>query len=309
MANIPDLREIIDPPSVVMQAAMNGELVMFVGSGISMLRGLPSWEGLAEAVLEDLRQSDLLNFSEIEQLKTLDPKKQLSIAELIARENDHSLDLTKHFPEEIEGGLIYKALIDIGCVCVTTNYDKLLDPRFREADNRSKKPSLEKRVCERSEFFPSLLDKPETVIHLHGAVSKPETMIFTTKDYLEHYDNENVRTFLNALFTRKTVVFMGYGLDEAEILEHILRRGSASESSGRRRFLIQGFFRSQLPLYEKLHSYYEKSFGVTLLGFLRDHTNYECQVGIVQHWSRKLKVRKPQLTEDANVIDEIFPDE
>lgn len=309
MANIPDLREIIDPPSVVTRAAMNGELVMFIGSGVSMLLDLPSWKGLAEAVLKDLRQSGLLNFSEIEQLKTLDPKKQLSIAKLISQENEHSLNLVKHFPTREEGNSIYKALNDIGCVCVTTNYDKQLAPRFRETDNDSTKPSSGARIYERNKLFPNLLDKPGTVIHLHGAISNPETMIVSTKDYLEHYDHENVRTFLNDLFTRKTVVFMGYGLDETEILEYILRRGSATGNGDYRRFLIQGFFRSQYPLYKKLHSYYEKSFGVILLGFLRDYKGFECLVEIMEHWERKLKVRKPQLTEDANLIDEVFSDD
>jgi hypothetical protein len=48
---------------------------------------LPTWKGLAEAELKDLQSTKLLNFSKIEQLKTLDPKKQLSIAKLIAEEN------------------------------------------------------------------------------------------------------------------------------------------------------------------------------------------------------------------------------
>lgn len=309
MTKISELREIIYPPEEVVQAAMNGDLVMFVGSGISMLLGLPSWKGLAAAVFDDLRQAGLLNYSEIEQLKTLDAKKQLSIAKLIAEDYKHPFDLVKHFQDRREGNSIYKALNDIGSVCVTTNYDELLAPRFKETADGSTTPIAGARILEQSKIYPHNLDDPGTVIHLHGAISNPGTMVVTTEDYLKHYDNEHVQVFLDALFTRKTVVFVGYGLDEAEILEHILRRGSATTTKGQKRFVLQGFFQSQRHLFEHLHRYYEKSFSMKLLGFLRDHQDYDCQAGIIEHWSQKLKVRKPPLATDTDSIDEVCPDD
>lgn len=80
MSKVPDLREIPELPDEIIQAGLNGELVLFVGAGVSMLLELPSWGGLAREVLHTLRDKGLLNFSELEQLKTLGPKKQLSIA-------------------------------------------------------------------------------------------------------------------------------------------------------------------------------------------------------------------------------------
>jgi len=63
---------------------------------VSMLLGLPSWTDLASVVLSELREKRFLNYSEIEQLKPLDPKQQLSIAYLIAEDNGYKLDLTKY---------------------------------------------------------------------------------------------------------------------------------------------------------------------------------------------------------------------
>lgn len=309
MTKVFDLREVIEPPGEVAEAAKNGELVMFVGSGTSRLLGLPSWRGFAAAALQDLRKSNLLNYSEIEQLETLEPRKQLSIAELIAEDNGQKLNLEKHFLGKTEGDSIYKALNDIGCTCITTNYDELLAPRFKKTDDGSTVAATGARVSDKSEFYANLLDKPGNVIHLHGSASKPGTMIVTTREYLKHYDDENVKAFLKELFAKKTVVFIGYGLDEAEILEHILRRGSATARGDKRRFALQGFFQSQQPLYEKLHRYYEKSFGVQLLGFLRDHSDYNCQAGIIENWARTLKVREPPLAADAELMDEVFPDD
>ena len=309
MGKAPDLREIFNPPDEIVQAGLNGDLVFFVGAGASMLLDLPSWSGLAAKALHDLRQNGLLNYSEIEQLNTLDPKKQLSIAYSIAEDNKHNLDLTKHLTGKSEGDSIFKAINDIGCSCVTTNYDELLAPRFVDTKDGSTTAASVNRVYEREMFFAKLLNEPGVVVHLHGAISKPETMIVTTKDYLEHYDHENVQEFLGELFEKKTILFLGYGLEEAEILEHILRRGAVKPTRDRKRFALQGFFLSQKPLYQNLHTYYEKSFGVHLLGFVRDHENYKCLEAIIKTWANQIEVRKPPLAADYDFMDEVFSDE
>lgn len=311
MSKAADLREIPELPDEIIQAGLNGELVLFVGAGVSMLLGLPSWGGLARKALDALRERGLLNFSELEQLKNLEPKKQLSIAKLIAEENEHDLDLTGYFKETVEGNSIYKSINDIGCACVTTNYDELLAPRFHEAKgdlvkSMSIKPKEVIRISDKSELFAKHLDEPGTVVHLHGAISRPETMVVTTKKYLEHYDHENVRHFLRELFAKKIVLFIGYGLEEAEILEHILRRGAVESTRDRRRFALQGYFRSEEPLYKNLHQYYEKSFGVHLIGFVRDHKDYAQQEAIIRDWVPQIQVKKPTLDADIARMNEVL---
>ena len=310
MSKVQDLREIFDPPDEIIQAGLNGELILFVGSGVSMLLGLPSWDELSNKVLDELREKKFLNYSEIEMIKSLNPKKKLSIADLIAHENRVELDFKKHLTGKIEGDSIYKAINDIGCPCVTTNYDELLAPRFIETKDGSTTAAPIVRITERDKLFAKLLNEPGTVVHLHGAISKPETMILTTKQYLEHYDHENVQKFLSELFKKKTILFLGYGLEEAEILEYILRKGSAKkETKDRRRFMLQAFFCSQKPLYNNLHMYYEKSFGVYLLGVLKDYENYKCLEKIVESWANQIEIRKPALTNDVDFMDEVLRDD
>jgi len=303
---VPDLREIPDISPEIQQAALNGDLVLFVGAGVSMLVGLPSWNGLAWSVLNDLREKGYINYSELEQLKTLDPKKQLSIAELIAEENGFTLELARHLTAEKGDKGIYKFLNEIGCACVTTNYDELLSPRFYQTPDGSTTAAPVTRVTQKDGFYAGLLNTPGTVVHLHGSVSKPESMVVTTKDYLEHYDNETVQYFLKELFEKKTLLFIGYGLEEAEILEHILRRGGVKNTKVRKRFALQGFFLSQDPLYRKLHDYYRKSFGVHLVGFVRDHKDYGQLDLIAKTWAEQIEVRPPALAEDLEYMDEVL---
>ena len=174
MSRVPELTDEFPPPEEIVQAGLNGKLVLFVGAGASMLLGLPSWSGLARKVLEDLRQAEYLNYSELEQLQTLDAKKQLSIAQLIADDKKYDLKIQQYLTGVAEGDSIYKALNDIGCPCVTTNYDELLSPRYMEAKDGSATAVAVHRVSEPDKFFANLLDEPGTVVHLHGSTSNPQ---------------------------------------------------------------------------------------------------------------------------------------
>jgi SIR2-like domain len=304
----PELRETPLLPPEVLQAGLNGELVLFVGAGISMLLNLPSWKMLAWYVLSDLRDKGFLNYSEIEQLKDLDPKKQLSIAKLIATENPrYRWDLAQFFETKSKANDVYDAINGIGCTCVTTNYDELLSPRFMEKKDGSTTSKPVSRISSKEQFFAKALDEPGCVIHIHGSISKPETMVVTTNEYLEHYDHPNIKHFLGELFAKKTVLFLGYGLEEVEILEYILRRGGGLRDTGdRRRFTLQGFFKSQEPLYEKLYEYYKKSFGVHVVGFVRDHENYLQQETILRVWAPQIEVRRPALVDELRRIQEVL---
>lgn len=311
MKKIPDLREIPDLPDEVVKAGLGGTLILFVGAGISMMVGLPSWGGMAWQALLDIKDQGVINFSDLDQLRNLDAKKQLSIAKLIAEENEITLDLTKKLRESSEASTVYKILNEIGCACVTTNYDLLLSPRFNEfkkdmVKSASVTPKECIRVQTKSKLFAKHLSDPGTVVHLHGSIQEPSSMVVTTKEYLQHYDDENVQHFLSELFNKYTILFIGYSLDEAEILEHILRRGSAHKTADRRRFLLQGYFNSQNLLYNSMHQYYEKSFGVHLLGFTRDHRDYKQQEEIIKSWAPKIEIRKPELIEDLERIDEVL---
>ena len=196
MSRAPDLREVPDLPEEIVQAALDGNLVLFVGAGTSILLGLPSWVGMARKQLEYLLTKGVLNYSELDQLGALDPKKQLSIAREIADDNELELDLTSGLTGYSEGNSIYKSINDIGCVCVTTNYDELLAPRYADAGDVTETSASVNRIYRKNDFLVSHLDTPGTVIHLHGAVTDQATMVVTTRDYLTHYDDRFVQSFL-----------------------------------------------------------------------------------------------------------------
>jgi len=296
-------------PEEVLEAAKDGRLVLFIGAGASMMVGMPSWGGLASAALNSLVEQGYIDYAELDQLKTLDPKKQLSIADFISQEHGHHLELSQYLKARWKSS-IYPNINSIKATCVTTNYDHELSPLpLEEASEQETKASVIRKSGV-DNLQAADLKVPGTVIHLHGDMNNPDTMIVTTRDYLAHYDEPKVQHFLSELFRDYVVAFIGYGLEESEILEHILRRSGVKETdTERQRFLLLPFFKSQQSLYDRLKVYHQKSFGVHLIGYARDQKDYRQLEDVIEHWARKLTVRPPALVGDIEMMDRILNDE
>jgi len=289
-------------PPEIENAAQSGELVVFVGAGISRLINCPSWDGFADKVLDQLVPEGI-DYHELSQISGIkDPRKRLSIAKIIARKRKLKIDYGSVFSVTLQPGNVYSCLNSFNSSFVTTNYEKYLRP-----DSRTVHPEAEWRFYRRNELLNLTLDKNGNVVHLHGCLDDPESMIITTKDYLEHYSSKEVETFLRYLFEKKTVLFLGYGLEEIEVLEYILRRGQVATRTGNepyRRYILQGFFNAEMALFELLREYYRESFGTELIGFPKDYKNYHQQVEILAAWSKKLKFGGVALVDEVAAMED-----
>jgi len=275
---------------------------VFVGAGISRLIKCPSWDGFADSVLEQLVPGGI-DYHELSQINAIrDPKKRLSIAKIIAKKRKLVIDYESIFKVTLGSDNVYKYLNSFNSSFVTTNYERYLCPDSRSAD-----PEEEWRFYRREQLLRLNLDKNGNVVHLHGCLDDPDNMVITTKDYLEHYSSDEVQTFLKYLFEKKTVLFLGYGLEEIEVLEYILRRGKLTSRSGSeptRRYILQGFFNAEIALFELLREYYQESFGTELIGFPKDYRNYHHQVDILASWSTKLKFGGVALVDEVTALED-----
>ena len=291
-----------DVPPEVENAAQSGELVVFVGAGISRLIKCPSWDGFADKVLHQLAPKGI-DYYELEQInKIKDPKKRLSIAKIVARKKRLTIDYQSIFQVNLEQENVYSHLNLFNSSFVTTNYDKYLIPDSRKAD-----PEEQWRFFKREDLLRVNLDTNGNVVHLHGSVDDPESMVITTKDYLDYYSNKEVQEFLRYLFEKKTILFLGYGLDEIEVLEYILRRGGAatiSKNERVRRYILQGFFNAEIAIYELLRDYYIESFSTELIGFPKDYNSYNHQIDILASWAKKVRFEGVALADEVAALEE-----
>jgi len=57
------IKDIPEIPDEITNAAKNGELILFLGAGVSRIIGSPSWKELATRYLKDLVVSQLVDLS------------------------------------------------------------------------------------------------------------------------------------------------------------------------------------------------------------------------------------------------------
>ena len=296
-------------PDGLRQAAQRGRLVIFVGAGVSKLAGCPDWSEFADAALNTLVQQRKFSHGQLDQVSHLNPRVKLSIARRLQKEHKASIDfqyiLHPNGKTNEKGRRLYGDLSKLGNKFVTTNYDEWLDdpvgiPIKPSADSsKAATPQPRKVIFRVEEIIPSQINDAPVVIHLHGSVKNPEGMILTTQDYVRHYandrgpgkpDDENrILTFLDYLFREKTVLFVGYGLQELEILEYVITKAKQTPSGKPevRHYLVQGFFLHEEELSRNLDAYYRES-GIELISFSRDEKGWDQLLDVVERFAREM---------------------
>jgi hypothetical protein len=173
----PTFNPVRDAPTEVANAALAGQLVIFVGAGISRLINCPSWDGFANNVLDQLVPGGLDFYVLSQILGIADPKKRLSIAKIVAKEKKIKIDYEAVFKVALPlpPDNIYHYLNSFQCSFVTTNYDKYLRPASKTAT-----PEPEWRFFRLDQLLHVNLDGNGNVVHLHGCIDDPEKMIITT---------------------------------------------------------------------------------------------------------------------------------
>ena len=316
------------PPAII-EAASTGRLVLFVGAGVSRLAGGPSWSRSAENALDEIVEKRLIPFAEAEQLRREHPKKILSIAMDIGQDAGSVLDFDRIFspPESQLDAQIYRDLYSIGVPIVTTNYDKGLDYQAQrevpiagpvqalsDAGPQSVTfPPKRKGVVytDKKDLTIEKLQQPGSVIHLHGSVGVPKSMVVSTRQYLTHYRDDFVQVFLGKLFEGDyTVLFVGYALEEEEILEYVTQKSQTSLKLGAqevKHFWLYPHLGFQEARFRHLSKYYQNHCNVKLEKFSIDRAGYMQLADVIAEWTEVLRsrVRAPEFLDRVRLIDRV----
>lgn len=306
-------------PLGLRDAAQRGTLVPFVGAGVSMLGGCPSWAKLADDALAACIKAEKFNHGQHEQIRYLVPRMKLSIARAIEVEHDLQIDYAKliepeNYSSNAAGRRVYRSLGKLGKTFVTTNYDSWLDTEIADTkvsiedtaakgDSTSTTPRTRRRIIDVNDFTPSNLNQDNCVFHLHGSVCDPRGMIMTTRDYIRRYANDRssddparenrTLTFLEFLFQQRTVLFVGYGLEDLEILEYVVQKAKQQTSSGppqARHFMLQGFFEHQYELMRSMSQYYAQC-DIELLPFRRDQRDWAQLIEVLEEFANAIPAK------------------
>ena len=324
---IDDIPEITRYPQII-DAAKSGKLVLFVGAGVSRLAGGRSWEDAANTALNQLIKEEVITYGEKEQLKNEHPKKKLSIAINISEGSNTRLGFEEIFIDKnsfIPDAQIFQDLYSINVPIVTTNYDDGLDfqakkppkspPDLKGGDSQEKEVITRGRLpvyYHREDLTINRLMEPGAVIHLHGGWKEPASMVISTSQYLDHYRDETVQTFLNGLFAENyTVLFIGYGLEEEEIVEYVILKTLKKRPGGQQvieHYWLYPGLTFQSARFKHLSNYYLKHCNVQTIGFSIDQIGHPQLEKVISQWAEQLRriVRTPDFLDKISLIDEVL---
>ena len=297
----------------IIEAAKRGRLILFIGAGVSKLVGCPSWSELASAVLDHARKNGCIDFRQKHYLisnHAHDPRKLLSICinmfeqEKIAKPNFESLLKPKNNDKDPMD--IYQPLYSTKSIFLTTNYDPFLyhAAKIIHADKAdSKLFYLEKDL---------LISKlqAENIIHIHGSYEKQDELVLSLSDYFKRYrEKSNLRELLQHIFDMYTVLFIGYGLEEYEILEFMVN--ISQRESGRNRlekhYMLFPSFNEDNKIVDLFELYY-KDIGIKLIPYPRNENDYQQLEYIIKDWCKEIKSasRPANIADKMQIIDKVL---
>lgn len=291
---LPDIPPV---PLEIVEAVNQGRLAIFIGAGASCIMGYPDWPTLAEMVIDACRSYVRLNYWEelvppklwakCTQLAKEEPKKALTVCHQLFKDHDHEQaffecaagclrsPLRHYSPDNI--GDIYKEIYGLRGFFLTTNMDPEFDQRFRDKNQF--------RIPE----DPTLVDRA-MLYHLHGTVMLPETMVLTTQQYLNCYRDPSTIRFLEWVFAKNVVLFIGYGLHEYEVLDYLIMRMDSRSSQPNQKFFLLDYNRdtSRDPDLDRL---YYRSLGVTLVPYASVSEHETSLIRVLLAWRKEIDYR------------------
>ncbi len=197
--------ENVEFPDELVDAALNDELVLFVGSGVSLdaPANLPSYPALVEQLADE---------------QGVDPPKPKTplvgfLGNLQDRESAHERTLQMMSSTNADCNETHKAIMRIAHATktpriVTTNYDVLLEKAASSL-------SMDIDRIYRGPALP-LGSSFDGIVHLHGDIhSRPDEIILDDRDYAQAYLLESwASRFLVEKFRHYSVLFVGYGISD-----------------------------------------------------------------------------------------------
>ena len=181
--------------------AREGHLALFLGAGVGIAAGLPTWTTLL-AKLGDKAHVDTSDLhSDLDKAELLHLKLGASFGNEVAK----LIDITKRY------AITHAMLASLGCrEIVTTNYDHLYESAASDITDGENVPTLP--------FDPTRPGTP-WVLKMHGDIRDPESIVLTRSDFVG-YDAKSrpMGSMVQSLMITKHLLFVGASMTDDNFL-------------------------------------------------------------------------------------------
>lgn len=305
MKKILPFDDIPEIPQEIVNAIENNQMLIFLGAGISRLYGYPGWRELGNNLVDILAEKHYINYSQKEILKSevFKPAEVVTIAcSIFGKNKEIGLDyVIKELSTDKINNLnnltsISKYLSNYNSLILTTNADTSLE----NSKYLKQRVILNDLTKYKPEEHNSL-----SIIHLHGSIDNPNTMVFTSEQYGRAYNvDSDFGKKLKELFNSNwTILFIGYGVNEFELIRYFL---NDKNKNVKRLFLLEGYLNKDIVKYDLDLKYFD-SLGITLVPYSRERFNYSNLIRVLKKWDKDVRTRTVALSlTKKKIIDDIF---
>lgn len=283
------------PSELREQIRRKENMVIFVGSGISKLLKIPLWDELAARSIKYLYTSRRMSFDESEKIlkESISPKQKLSIFHNIMPKGSEGRFYADCFTPDKEclKRNPYDLLVKVPFAKFTLN----LDLEFWNALLRLKKKSTSGEAdslnsdVKAFHIFEDFEEKTEintdTLYQVHGAYNNLKNYsIITMTDYLSFYygdKNTGLRDFLRKVFNEYSVIFLGVGMEEFELLQYLVK-------SNKKHHVLVGTYINDTNLLRFKKEYFKKALGIIAHGYYLDFNGYDRLYDVIDNWIKEI---------------------
>lgn len=237
------MNPIPEVPKELIDALKNKKCACFIGAGLSIRGGYPTWEILLKKLIERASTQGIIIPGKRHELTVLakKPNKWLMVAQELH-------DLFGHGPFQHEIGKIFEETdahptnahelitkIPFEFV-VTTNYDQLIENAYFPKLKRIPKIYTHQDTLD---FADALWKQEFFILKAHGDLQRKSSIILTEKDYRTIiYSSPGYKALLAAIFTTKTILFLGTSLNDPEIQLLLSSLHDSFHGSGQHHFAL-----------------------------------------------------------------------
>ena len=206
-------------PLTLRERYLQREVVLFVGSGLSRMAGAPGWKDLLSGLLSRFKE-EMITVPYEKEVGALiekgNPSDFLWVVEylrsikkgLIA---DHVREVCGHLPPQT----LHRLIAKLECPgVVTTNFDDLV-----ESAVSYEKGKVNVILPQNLEGLAKLKERSPWVLKLHGTFQDSAGAILSLTDYEELAAKPSVTATLGWLLQRYTILFLGFGLRDPDMLD------------------------------------------------------------------------------------------
>lgn len=268
----------------ILTAFEKGKLIFFIGAGVSRIMGVPGWDDFSSKLICKAFPEYKVKSSILRDITNC--KEKITIAykefEQQGKLNEFYFEFGKAMKPDSKvfksKENIYEILNHFDALFLTTNADNLFEDVLGSP--------LCHEDCEIGVLKSEHLKRQNHLFYLHGHYKEDinfynNNLVFTAPQYVARYNDEKFVEFLRAVFREdNTIIFVGYGLNEFELIDYIVTKTGYNQKSPRSVYVLYGFCDNDDILYKAKKAYFD-SLNIEMLPYDIGKRGYDSLIDVL----------------------------